>query len=98
MTAYIFTGLKAELKDFKILLNKILLDHAILETRYAASVKDLQVINDRLAKIDKDLLLTRERNHDIANAIQTLWNYALKNGWSMLPKGPQYRNEVKNEG
>lgn len=93
MTAYIFTGLKAELKDFRNLLNKVLLEHTILQTNYSLSVKDIQSMSERMRVIERDLNLTRERNHDISNALETLWNYALKNGWSMLPKSPQYRNE-----
>jgi hypothetical protein len=93
MTAYIFTGLKAELKDFRSLLNKVLLEHTVLQTNYAISVRDIDTILARLNTVEKDLILTRERNHDLANALQTLWSYAVKNGWNTLPSRPNYRNE-----
>lgn len=93
MTAYIFIGLKAELRDFRCLLNKVLLEHTVLQTNYAVSVRDIDSISARLGTVEKDLILTRERNHDLANALQTLWSYALKNGWNTLPTSPNYRNE-----
>jgi len=93
MTAYLFKDLKSELQDFKHLLNKVLLEHTVLQTNYSLSVKDIDALHARIKSIEKDLMLTRERNHDISNCIDTLWGYALKNGWTMLPSDPPYRNK-----
>lgn len=99
MTAYIFTGLKAELKDFRNLLNKVLLEHTILQTNYSVSVRDIQTINERLTKIDRDLSLTRERSHDLSNAIESLWGNANKNGWGLHCNAPRFRNDLnENRG
>ncbi len=91
MTAYIFMSLRSELRDLKDLLNKVLLEHTVLKTNYSISQKDIQVINDRLFRMDKDVLMLRERNHDTANALSVLWNHAIINGWKIHSERPTFR-------
>ena len=93
MTAYIFMSLRSELRDLKDLLNKVLLEHTVLKTNYSISQKDIQVTNDRLTRMDRDVLLLRERSHDSANAIGVLWAHAIINGWKIHSERPVFRSE-----